>query len=298
MVLNSCFDMNQVLVQFHIVKNAGGTIEWIFEKNFSENFAMTSYRDPYPKILPPDVVIDYLTKNPNIKAFSSQNIRPPFPKNSKFEFLPLMCIREPVDRAFSVYSYFKRNRSKSPDSDKAKKSDLKEYIKWSLFESKNNIIKNSQSQFLKASSFGFFKKGSFAYDIIMSSLLVVVDRFDESMVMLENELQKKLGDVDFSYKKQHVSEERVGEKSEILEKEREKIGNDLLNELIRKNKKDLELYEFANKELDLRIINIENFEEKLKKFRERCEKITNENIESNKRDLFYSVERKELIEKK
>jgi len=280
------------------MKNAGGTVEWIFEKNFSENFAMTSYRDLYSKVLPPEVVIQYLNKNPTIKAFSSQNIRPPFPENSTFEFIPLICIRDPVDRAFSVYSYFKRNRGKSHDSEKAKNCDVKEYIRWSLYESKNNIIKNSQNQFLSAKSSRFFNKGSASFNLIRTSLLVVVDRFDESMVVIEDKLQSIFGDIDFSYVKQHVSSERNGTESERLEEERREIGDELMNELIKNNDRDFELYQLANNELDSRINDIESFEEKLSEFRDRCKRMARTEMKvKNKRELFYSVEDKELIEK-
>jgi len=71
-----------------------------------------------------------------------------------------------------------------------------------------------------------------------------------------------------------------------------------MNELIDKNKLDLELYTEANKILNSRIEKIERFETKLNNFKERCERI--QKMVSKSEPVFkyprwfYSIENKKL----
>ena len=97
----------------------------------------------------------------------------------------------------------------------------------------------------------------------------VVDRLDESLVLAEERLRHFFNKIDLSYIKQNVSQERADELTERLEAGRAKIGDKLMNELIERNKLDMLLFEYANKELDLRIKKTENFDKKLAELKTR-----------------------------
>ena len=261
-----------IILHFHIFKNAGETFDWILEKNFGESFSFHSYEDP-EKPLSLDTLQNYLIKNQNVVAFSSQRIRFPIPQNSMFNFLPVFFYRHPIDRVFSMYNYIKRNKN-SKKYFKVLNCTTAEYIKWEL-HSESNQMKNAQMRFLS------HRYGKSSNAKILSALYVIkncdivgiVDRFDESMVYAEHFLGKYFQDLDFSYIKQNVSKERKGNLEERLEQDRLEIGNSLMDKLIENNKIDLKLYDYANEEFNRRIKKIPNFENKLFDFRERCKKL-------------------------
>ena len=132
------------------------------------------------------------------------------------------------------------------------------------------------------------------------SILGVVDRYDESMVVAEEFLKPFFEKIDLSYIKKHVSSNRAQNLSQRLESNRDEIGNKLMDDFIEKNSWDLKLYSCANDELDVRKRKIQDFETKLYNFQERCKKLAEQKrIDPKKgRRLFYSYEKKMLLEKK
>lgn len=57
-----------VLLHYHIFKNAGITIQWIFEKNFSNDVVRIDI-DKKGAIMSQDFVLNYLKNHPKIKFF-------------------------------------------------------------------------------------------------------------------------------------------------------------------------------------------------------------------------------------
>jgi len=293
--------MRPVIIHFHIFKNAGMSIEWALEKNFTKNFAMEIYGTAFSDIIPIECVVDYLKKNPNVKVFSSQNIRFPLPIENSIDFIPIVFIRHPLDRAFSVFSFNRRNLEERPAALKAKNMTLKEYIQWNI-ESNNRVMLDAQLQFLSDKTLKTVAErlSSVLERIKNCAIIGVVDRFNESMVVAEEYLKNNFKNIELSYFKQNVSLERKGNLSQRLENDREQIGDQLMKELSEKNSNDLKIYEFANNELNRRIKNVENFELKLSNFNDRCKKLTNQKMIKYAQGirLEYSPEKKIFLEKR
>ena len=304
--------MRTVCIHFHIFKNAGHSIEWSLEKYFKKNFAQEAYGSHSGGIIPIQSVIDYLKKNRKIVVFSSHHIRFPIPSEPSLQFIPIIFIRHPIDRAFSEYTFTKRNPyNKGKFSDHAKSMNLKDYVQWNL-ENKTRLMSNSQLQFLSDDS---IKTPSLRLDSaiqrIKTSFLAVrlasagpivgiVDRFDESMVLAEEYLKNFFPEIDLSYKKKNISNERKGSLEERLESGRAEIGDELMDQLIKKNQKDFKIFSTVNEQLDIQIRQIEDFEKKLSEFKKRCNNLTQQkkiDFIRGKR-LIYSPEKKILVEKK
>jgi len=265
-------------MHFHIFKNAGTTIDWVLQKNFKKHhFTLDDTKKPN-RILQWDDVIDFLKKQKSFpKAFSSHQIRFPLPQNSEFKFLPIVFIRNPIDRAFSIYYFKKKQTDDSIGSVLARSMTLLEFIGWNLSKTKYLPMKNFQVFFLS--------RQENSSEINMDDLVIaknrlknckiigVVERLDESLVVAEEELKQYFEKIDLSYVKQNVSTERVGKLDDRLQQGGSDIGDTLMDELIQKNKFDSLLHEFANEELDLRIKNINEFENKLDDFKNRCKNL-------------------------
>jgi hypothetical protein len=111
-----------------------------------------------------------------------------------------------------------------------------------------------------------------------SSIIGVVDRMDESLVIAESFLKQEFPKINLAYIKQNVSKERKGTIIERLKHSEDNLGADLKNRLIEYNKLDMQLYHSANKEMDKRKEKIKDFERKIKDFERRCKDLNVEKI--------------------
>jgi len=268
---------NPVCLHFHIFKNAGTTIDSILEKNFSNQAVRIDIEKP-AEILSMDIVLSYLKKNPRVKAFSSHQIRFPIQKNLDPYLIPILFIRHPIDRIFSIYSFNKRRMDdRTTAIHEAKIKTLEEYIEWSLKRKKNAVVRNFQVMFLSKND---NKSECNKKDLELAttrlrncSVLGIVNRLDESLVVAEENLKKYFPKIDLSYVPKNVSEARRGTLQQKLDKERTEIKEKLWKELISKNELDLQLFSLANDELDRRINATDSFEKKLNSFQSRNKKI-------------------------
>lgn len=262
-----------VLLHCHIFKNAGTTIEWILKKNFRKNAVSISDIDNPGKIISNEIILNYLSKNPDIKAISSHQIRFPPPSLDKTKFIPLLFVRHPIDRVFSVYEFKRKMKDDSLGTLHAKKLSLKEFVSWSL--SKNYmVVENYQVHFLSSTvnNSTNFNLVTAKNNVTKCPIIGVVDKMDNSLVLAEEILRTNFPSIDLSYVKQNVT--REGNLEEKIKHETKKIGIDLIKKLESSNKKDLDLYYHSVMELEKRIKNIDNFEEKLENFQLRCAKRT------------------------
>ena len=94
-----------ICLHYHIFKNGGTTIEWILKKNFGK-YAISRDTNSPKGILDNQIILDEIKKNERIKAISSHQIRFPLPKHENEIFIPILFIRNPIDRIFSIYSRF------------------------------------------------------------------------------------------------------------------------------------------------------------------------------------------------
>jgi len=261
-----------VLLHFHIFKNAGMTFGWVLENNFQKDHVRMDDIDG--KVLGSEIVKRFIEKYPSVKAFSCHNMDISIQNTSEIEFIKLIFIREPIDRACSIYSYNKNvNTGKQESVENAKKMKLQEYIEWHL-ENNTGQMQDTQTKYLT----GFKSKDVEVAikNLKETNVVCVVDRFDESMVIAEEHLKTKFPNVDLSYVIQNVTSEnniKIKEKIDGRKKELGVTGRKLEDN----NKKDYAIYAEANKELDIKIQDIPDLENKLYNFRQRC--IEKRNIE-------------------
>jgi len=271
------YSKKPVCIHYHIFKNAGSTIDWILEKNFSKNHLTMDDLKNSGAILSWDEIFEYINKHPNLQAFSSHQIRFPIKENSDFQFIPMLFIRHPIDRAFSIYSFKGRSSDDSIGTLKAKSLTLKEYIQWNLDLKNYMPMKNFQVLYLSnkdTKSEVDFQDLKLAEKRIKScNVLGVVDRLDESLILAEEYLRSFFKNIDFTYVKQNVSKDRKGKLSQRINEGKLKIGDSLMERLEEHNKLDMQLYSAANDELNFRLKNIEHFNQKLSDFKQRCEKL-------------------------
>lgn len=263
-----------VITHVHIFKNAGTTFDWILKKNFDQNFL--DHRKPMEMRKGGS---EYLKKiyidTPDLVAVSSHHI--PFSpieiENEDMEVLPVYFMREPVDRALSVYKFEKKQKNiQNEGTSMAKELDFREYVRWSLAERKSRTLRNMNTLYasgLRRVS-GEVELEHAYMNLSSTPLMGVVDRFDESMVVFEEALMTYFPNIDLSYIAQNVNQREKKSLSEKVDEIKELLGTELYEKVKTINANDLKLYKYANSLLDERILEIADFQLKLECFKERC----------------------------
>ena len=121
--------MRFIILHYHILKNAGTTLENILDRNFGERFARldTEHRDG--RIEQSDIV-DYLEGHPEVEAISSHQIHYPVPQARGYLFFDWCFLRDPIDRLRSTYDYFRQHPSGGdPLSEAANRLEFGPYVR-------------------------------------------------------------------------------------------------------------------------------------------------------------------------
>ena len=156
-----------------------------------------------------------------------------------------MFLRHPIDRTSSIYYYKRKEIDDSIGSVKARSMNLTEFVKWNIDSKGHMPMKNFQVLFLSNKN---TKEEVDQNDLKTAinrmkscSILGVVDKMDECLVIAEDILRKEFPGIDLAYVKQNVSIARKGTFLEKLKETEEQLGKDLMDELMEYNKLDIEL---------------------------------------------------------
>lgn len=248
--------MRFVLLHYHILKNAGSTIEEILERNFPAAFARFDTPDP-DTLISNDELLTFLRANPHVAAVSSHQIRHPVPTAPGFLFFDLCFLRDPLDRIRSTYDYFRKRPAVGVEmSDLANALDLGpftahlvEQCPWTISNVQVNLLSNGviddppKPEDLELA----------ASRMLATSFLGVVDRYEESMAVGRHRVRMPFPNLDCSHAPVNVSRGLEGTLEERTEKFREACGEQTFSELMRLNELDFELLRRARAEIDRRM---------------------------------------------
>jgi len=220
-------------------------------------------------------LLEFLANHDHARSISSHQLAFSVIEHPEVQFLSIVFLRHPIDRALSIFSYMKRDTRDDSRILKAKSSTLKQFIQFNL-ESDYKDMRNFQVRFLCRRDNSEYS-GMYVHNLYRAceylkhfTVFGIVERMDESLVLAEDILRNYFPQLDLSYIKQEVSSDRTGTLNERLEKARLEIGSGLMEHLIEANNLDFQLYDHASKKLDELISNDNNFNNKLTDFKKRC----------------------------
>lgn len=262
-----------VIVHFHIFKNAGTTVDWILSRNFGDKAVMFDNKN-VNNIFTTHELSNKITEYPDAKSFSSHQLRYHLPHDQDCTFFPILFIRHPIDRSFSIYSFAKRDNREELYFRKARNSTLRDFVKFNLEVKEYQDMKNFQTIWL-AHNFGKNEANTQALLRALTNLqscpiLGLVDKTDESLVVAEETLKPHFPGIDMSYISQNVSRERESSLTNRLRAGRLEIGEDLWADLVEANVYDFVLYSYAVERLNESMKSIPDFTKKLADFKRRC----------------------------
>lgn len=272
--------MRHVILHGHIFKNAGTTFDWSLRKNFGDSF-LDHRQDQLMRQDGSAHLQQLLLDKPQLKAISSHHMTRTLPEMAQVRFTQIYLLRHPLLRLRSVYDFERKQRGQTPGSKAAKSKSFRDYVEWRMQQSVAHTIRNYQTLYLaghhglandEALSSKHFPQAIAA--IGGEQMICVVERYDESMVVLEENLRQYFPEIDLAYVPQNVSRSKVRKASagDIVAGTLDELGS-LQKTAIDNNSYDLALYQLALSRLQTRTSSIEGFKNKLADFRERCQRL-------------------------
>ncbi len=247
-----------VILHFHFFKCAGTSIEHELEHHFGERLARFDRDVPFGKIFAEDLV-DFVSANPAVAAITSHQMKMPLPDLPGVRFVPVVFLRHPIDRILSVYRFDRRRGPVTPDATVASEHDLAGYVRVQLDRRKQ--VENfhvmhltdawdpATGRALPIGPSGHLERALAILDQIPG--VGVVERYDESLDVLAAVLEPDFKGLRFRRGERNVDPERESTLEARLDALRSGLGDDLYEELLAANSQDFELYEAANRRLDL-----------------------------------------------
>jgi hypothetical protein len=247
--------MRFVILHYHILKNAGSTVEEILYNSFREDFARFDTMDRDGSIPHADL-LSFLESHPRVKAVSSHQIRHPVPRAPGFIFFDWCFLRDPMDRIRSMYDYFREKPSEGdPVSELANQLGLGEYaarlieeIPWYANDIHVNLLANgiandppSKEDLERATRI-----------ILKTSFLGVVDCFDRSLIAGQYSLHPIFPGLKCAHPPVNVSKGMGRTLDARIEELREACTPQVYAELLRLNSLDCALLSRARAEVERR----------------------------------------------
>jgi hypothetical protein len=244
--------MRFVILNYHIFKNAGMSVEEILDRNFGERLARFDGADRNARI-DNRSLLDFLVRRGHIEAFSSHQIRYPLPAAPGFLFFDVCFLRDPLDRIRSMYDYARvKPLEGDPLSEMALNMDLRSFVERVLSEMPDWICE-MQTGFLAGDEYSREAQLEQATrTMLQCSFVGIVDRFAESIAAGEYFLRPVFAGFRCASAEVNVSSGLESTLEKRKQRLREACGDRLYEELVRRNAMDLELVERARVEVDRR----------------------------------------------
>jgi hypothetical protein len=248
--------LRTIIVHYHIFKNAGSSIDRILKTSFAERWASLE-GDTATSLLRPHDLSVFVRDRPEIVAVSSHLLRPPGP--AELHVLPVVLIRDPLDRAFSVYSQLRRNTAGVLANEVvAQRGSFSQFVLWCMSNRSHGgmVIANYQVIHLSPASFRseHIYNATATEDDLQAAICYLsdgacwgtVDRFDAAVARLRQAAGAVNLDIPSALVAENTTAGRPNHLQERLSAAREHLGHALHERFRQENELDYRLYEWAS----------------------------------------------------
>ncbi|MGE8363273.1 MULTISPECIES: sulfotransferase family 2 domain-containing protein [unclassified Cupriavidus] len=243
--------IRDVIVHYHIFKNAGTTVDAILHAGFPETNGAVEGKYPWDTLTSQEL-LDYILANPTLEVVSSHQARLPLPEHPGLRIHPILFLRHPIDRVESVYHFERRQApdSLSPSVRIAQSTDLKGFVEWGLSDEGTAVFRNFQTICLAGRERDMRTARATNADYLVASARLrelpfvgVVDRFEESARAMKRNMHFAFPHIAFHPgTAQNRSEGRATSLSKRLEHIALHLGDTVFDRVLNENRFDLELY--------------------------------------------------------
>jgi hypothetical protein len=261
-------EVRYVILHYHILKNAGSTIEEILVNSFWENFHRFDTSDRDASIQNAELV-SFVESHPGLKAVTSHQIRHPVPVVPGYIFLDCCFLRDPIDRIKSMYEYFRdKPVAGDPVSECARGLGLGEFVQrlvdeipWYANDVQVNLLANG----IANDTPNRLDLERAAQRMLETSFLGVVDCFNESLAAGQYFLSPLFPSLDCAQPAVNVSRSVGRSLTDRKEEVREACDARIYTKLLELNALDRDLVERARAEVRRRFEMIPDGEAWLRK---------------------------------
>ena len=266
--------MKPIIVHSHIYKCAGTSIISSLKHYFGDGLILAERATPSDPFLGGNDIERLLCDNDSVCAISSHSVTCSLPKSAGGrKVIPIVLLRNPIQRARSVYYFNKKNPpTNCYISDVSKSSDtFDEWMGKVLYSPIKRSLINFQARFflknfipskdLDTLQINEAKRALFSDDIYIGT----VERIHESLALWEYGLRKYYPNLDLSVRTENTTSNirKSSSKADVL--------SDINLEYFTQNNIDFELHRLASARLDDEISKINNFSELLEDYKKRCD---------------------------
>jgi hypothetical protein len=221
--------MRTVLFHYHLFKNAGTSFDRILKQNFGTGWAGAEF----------DMVGNnntrqleaWIAETPAAQAYSTHTAVGPMPQVAGVEIIPVLFLRDPIDRIQSAYRFEKNQPVDNWGANLAKQHDLAGYVENRLARKGDRQCRNFQTARLASLMPGAgteIDRALRALALIHSrGLIGLVDDFDASIARLFQRIQPSFPAFSWKSTKANVSKDTG-----------ERLGADLHRLLVTQNQGD------------------------------------------------------------
>lgn len=260
-------EKRNIILHYHIFKNAGTTIQFILTRNFGKALASLESEE-FNTALGNDVLINFIARHRRVKAITSHQLRPPKPQHQNFLFHDILFLRNPLARFSSMYDFYRRTAATDdPLTREAKQRTTRDFLKL-LIDKYPHYVNNVQVSFLASTSRQRAEPALQAAIRVAreATVLGVTELFDIGAVLAEQTLGSVFRRLSFGYVAKNVSSMAPRELATHLSQFQDACGSDVYEQLIKLNSLDLELVRVAGEEVSRRFELIPNRQTLLQQF--------------------------------
>ncbi|PIE56911.1 MAG: hypothetical protein CSA34_01020 [Desulfobulbus propionicus] len=249
----------KIFIHHHIFKNAGTSIDKSFKEIFGDHMYFYDMNIP-GGVVSNHMLIDFIYKKINgfPACISSHQTCLSVKGANNFKFIEFVMLRNPLRRFLSMYNYYKRIQLSGDKLENlAKEKTFREFVEYISNNSKV-ISSNFQTNFCS-------KTDSIRRKIVKDDLerakdnlshnvknIGVVERFNDSVKIFNQVLRENEINGEMIIYKENSSRDILDPIKYI----KDSLGTSLYHKVKAQNVFDFELYNFANKLLDIRVENL------------------------------------------
>ncbi|MEW5789225.1 MAG: hypothetical protein AB1899_15375 [Pseudomonadota bacterium] len=243
--------MAPILIHYHIFKNAGSSVDHALRAHFGD--AWTTWDgDSHHDALSPSALAGYLRANPGLRALSSHQAHPPVPWSGCH---PLVFLRHPLDRAWSVYNFVAADATQ-PNSSLARQAGFRGYVAWALGGDPSGVVIRDyqvvhlssaacrQSSLLQARATPADLEEARAF-IDACPAFGLVRRFSDSAALLEKTYGQHFPGFRMAPVRLNTGPQSLATEAMTLDQARQVLGESLFRAFMEQNALDAELYRHA-----------------------------------------------------
>ncbi len=263
-----------IILHYHIFKNAGSTLAAALERNFGKNFVQL-HSPHHNERISGDALLAFVQAQPEVVAISSHHLSPPPPQTDGIRFHEVLILRDPLDRIRSMYDFYRRAEINEDDLTlEAKGLDLPDFLEY-LLEKRSNLVTNAQTNLVANAGAKIPDDDDLARALTMlraAAVVGVVEDFELCVLHAEHVLCPLFPHLDLSYVRENVTPLRAKDLESRLARFREVCGENTYRKLTASNALDMQLVTAAKAELLRRGQEINRQQVRLWSFRRRVQK--------------------------